>query len=130
VVSPRIGAAVRLGAGCGIICDVEVSAEVAAVLRRIIELLSRGDCDVAWSTYGTPGELRAEIEPIGEKAEAGITLDDAQREHLRFLFLPTGPVQETSLSSGWGAEFVSLAARLDRAMGRPGPPRQACGSSP
>ena len=100
------------------------------MLRRILELLSRDDADVTWSTCGTPGELRAQRQPIWEKAETGITLDDAQRARLRFLFLPAGPVQETSLSSGWGAELVSLAARLDRAMGRPGPPRRACGNSP
>ena len=32
------------------------------------------------------------------------------------LFLPTGPIQEVSLSSGWGDEFVALADRFDRAV--------------
>jgi len=31
------------------------------------------------------------------------------------LFLPTGPIQEVSLSSGWGNELVALADRFDRA---------------
>jgi hypothetical protein len=32
------------------------------------------------------------------------------------LFLPTGPVQEVSLSGGWGDEFVALADRFDTAV--------------
>ena len=31
------------------------------------------------------------------------------------LFLPTRPVQEVGLSSGWGDEFLELASRFDRA---------------
>jgi hypothetical protein len=27
--------------------------------------------------------------------------------------MPTGPLQELSLDSGWGAEFVDLADRFD-----------------
>jgi hypothetical protein len=34
---------------------------------------------------------------------------------MAILFLPTGPMQEVSLSSGWGDEFVALADRFDRA---------------
>ena len=34
------------------------------------------------------------------------------------LFLPTGPIQEVSLSSGWGDEFVALADRFDAAAAR------------
>jgi len=98
----------------GIIKEVHGEANLAAVLRRIVELLSRDDCDVAWSGYDTAENLRSEIEPL-EKAEAGSQLDDVELAQLRFLFLPTGPLQETSLSSGWGAEFVSLAARFDQA---------------
>jgi len=30
------------------------------------------------------------------------------------LFAPTGPIQEVSLSSGWGQEFLELAERFDK----------------
>jgi hypothetical protein len=36
--------------------------------------------------------------------------------HLAWLFATTGPLQEVSLRSGWGAEFLALAARFDAAM--------------
>ena len=32
------------------------------------------------------------------------------------LFLPTGPLQELSLDSGWGEEFVALVDRFDAAV--------------
>jgi hypothetical protein len=101
----------------GIMKDVQPSAELAAVLRRIAELLSRDDCDVGWSTYERPEEIRAEIEPLLEKADAGVALGDGERARLRLLFAPTGPLQEASISSGWGTEFLSLATRFDQPPG-------------
>jgi len=91
------------------------NAELAAVLRRIAELLSRPDVDTAWSGY-EPDELRSEIDSFLEKAGAGLPLDEAGRDRLRLLFAPTGALQETSLSSGWGQEFVALATRFDDAI--------------
>jgi hypothetical protein len=32
-----------------------------------------------------------------------------------WLFAPTGPIQEVSLSSGWGDMFLELAKRMDAA---------------
>jgi hypothetical protein len=32
---------------------------------------------------------------------------------LRTIFAPTGPLQELSLISGWGEEYLRLAAQLD-----------------
>ena len=37
---------------------------------------------------------------------------------LTVLFAPTGPIQEVSISSGWGEEFLSLAEQFDRAVSR------------
>jgi hypothetical protein len=37
-------------------------------------------------------------------------------DSLRVLFLPTGPIQEVSVSSGWGDAFLELANRFDAAM--------------
>jgi hypothetical protein len=79
---------------------VSSSTELAAVLRRIAELVGRNDVDTAWSTYEAD-ELRSEIGSFLQKAEAGLPLDDAERRHLQLLFAPTGPLQETSISSGW-----------------------------
>jgi hypothetical protein len=91
------------------------SVELVAVLRRIAELLSRDDVDTAWSGY-EPDELRSEIQSFLERAESGLPLDGAARGRLRLLFAPTGALQDTSLSSGWGEEFIALAGRFDDAV--------------
>jgi len=91
------------------------SAELVAVLRRIAELLSRHDVDTVWSGY-EPDELRSEIYSFLERAGTGLPLDEAGRDRLQLLFAPTGALQETSLSSGWGEEFVELATRFDEAV--------------
>jgi hypothetical protein len=37
------------------------------------------------------------------------------RLDMSMLFAPTGPIQEVSLSSGWGDKFIAVADRFDRA---------------
>ena len=39
-------------------------------------------------------------------------------EVLKLLFAPTGSIQEVSISSGWGQEFLSLSARFDEVIKR------------
>ena len=46
--------------------------------------------------------------------EAG---EPMRRIRLETLFAPTGPLQEVSVSSGWGEEFLNMARRFDAAMG-------------
>ncbi|MBW3570138.1 MAG: hypothetical protein KY467_03425 [Gemmatimonadetes bacterium] len=40
------------------------------------------------------------------------------RAAISVLFLPTGPLQETALRSGWGDDFVALARRCDAALAK------------
>ncbi|MEM9367524.1 MAG: hypothetical protein AAGD07_16145 [Planctomycetota bacterium] len=47
----------------------------------------------------------------GLKAVTSQTRPDADK--LTFLFLPTGPLQETSMSNGWADEFLTLSAEFD-----------------
>jgi hypothetical protein len=95
--------------------DVGDAAELAVVLRRIVRLLGRPGTDVLWSGYDSVAELRAEVEKYLVKIEAGEPFDDDEFLGLRVLFAPTGPLQETSISSGWAREFLDLAARFDAA---------------
>ena len=88
---------------------------MVAVLRRIAELLGRDDVDTAWSGY-EPSELRSEIQSFLERVESGRPLGGTARGRLRVLFAPTGALQDTSLSSGWGEEFIALAGRFDDAV--------------
>ncbi len=90
-------------------------AELAAVLRRLTELLSPGDHDSNdWSGY-TPAELRFEIQSFLDDTEAGRPIDKAGWRRLKLLFAPTGALQEDSLASGWGEEYIELSSRFDQA---------------
>jgi len=40
------------------------------------------------------------------------------RGDLSVLFAPTGLVQEVSISSGWGVEFLAIGSRFDAACQR------------
>ena len=35
------------------------------------------------------------------------------RQTLVMLFMPTGPLQELSIDSGWGEAFIDLSTRFD-----------------
>ncbi|WP_028063275.1 AN1-type zinc finger domain-containing protein [Solirubrobacter soli] len=56
-------------------------------------------------------DLRDELD--GHIAELRAGRGDTRS--MNILFLPTGPLQELSLDSGWGDEFVALADRFDLA---------------
>ena len=82
-------------------------------LREARELLARPDNEFAWSSWEDAlGALR-EIDGLILRIESG---DMPKRSELEFLFLPTGPIQEVSESSGWGEEFLSVANRFDKGV--------------
>jgi hypothetical protein len=85
------------------------------VLRSAIELLSLPDNEFAWSSWRDKGAAIAEIEGILALVEAG---ELPERSSVSVLFAPTGPIQEVSISSGWGEAFLKLAERYDRAEQR------------
>jgi hypothetical protein len=53
-------------------------------------------------------------EALAELRRAAIWYD----EQLDVLLLPTGSIEEVSLSSGWAHEFLELASRYDAAIAR------------
>lgn len=86
--------------------------ELIYVLTLARGLLLLPDNDFAWSSW--------------ENAEAAVRKVDSlinllrrnqlpPRGEMSVLFAPTGPIQEVSLSSGWGDAFLKIAERFDRA---------------
>ncbi len=86
--------------------------ELEAVLAEARALLARPDNDFCWSSWADQQAALAEIDMLIAKVRGGripkLTLD--------VIFMPTGPMQEVSLSSGWADEFLGLAQRYDDAM--------------
>lgn len=89
------------------------NAQLVKVLREARELLSRPDNDFGWSSWNSASDALREIDDLIARIEAhAIT----PRQTLEILFLPAGPIQEVSVSSGWGKEFLALAERFDTAI--------------
>jgi hypothetical protein len=82
---------------------------------RAREALAHPDNDFAWSSWRDANHALEEIDGIVTALRAGRVPDETQ---LQVLFAPTGPIQEVSLSSGWGDAFLRLADDFDAAMDR------------
>jgi len=83
------------------------------VLGEARGFLARPDNDFAWSSWHSAADALREIDGLISRITSG---DMPKRLDLEVLFAPTGPIQEVSLSSGWGNEFLSLAERFNAAM--------------
>jgi hypothetical protein len=91
-------------------------ADLAALLDIFSEvrtLLARPENDFDWSSWEDETDALAEIDGILTSLRAG---DLPDTMNLLILFAPTGPMQEVSLSSGWGNRFLELAERFDDAV--------------
>jgi hypothetical protein len=83
-----------------------------AVMRDTRRLLALPENDFSWSSWE---DQQAALTEIDEHIDA---LERGAVPNLSVLFLPTGPVQEVSVSSGWAQEFVRLAERFDHEIAK------------
>jgi hypothetical protein len=90
-----------------------MSAALLAVLRDAKALVTRESNDFAWSSWVDEADAAKELDEHIARLEKG---DASKAEDMRALFLPTGPMQELALNSGWSEEFLALADRFDAAM--------------
>jgi HAMP domain-containing protein len=82
--------------------------KLIAILREARAFLALEGNDFSWSSWRDQNQAISEIDTIRRELEKGSVPD------MRILFVPTGPIQEVSLSSGWGNEFLELANRFDK----------------
>jgi hypothetical protein len=91
----------------------EARRELRNVLLDARSLLARPGDNFDWSTW-------ADAEAALREVDGLIAVLDSDRLPSRLavsvLFAPTGPIQEVSISSGWGDEFLALASRCDAAV--------------
>jgi hypothetical protein len=83
-----------------------------AVMRDARKLLALPANDFAWSSWEDQQAALAEMD------EHINTLERGSVPNMSVLFLPTGPIQEVSVSSGWGEEFLRVAERFDREIAK------------
>jgi hypothetical protein len=89
---------------------------MAAVLRRTIQLLSQPDADVSFTPYRSADELLHQMAAHLRRVETVPDLSEVELAAVQMLFAPTGSLQDVSISSGRGDEFLVLAARFDEAV--------------
>jgi hypothetical protein len=108
---------------------VDLRAVTDALLEARI-FLARADSDYSWSSWEDTADAVAEIDALLAQLRDGVV----PAGQLAVVFGPTGPMQEVSLSSGWGDDFTSLADRVGTGLA-PGPAAAAefhcreCGAS-
>ena len=88
-------------------------AGLISVFEEARTLLALPDNDFAWSGWEDSEHALAEVDGILSQLRSGKI---PYRPKMSVLFAPTGPIQEVSLSSGWGQPFLELADRFDAAM--------------
>jgi hypothetical protein len=87
--------------------------ELLDVLRETRAMLARPENEFMWSSWEDADAALAEVDGLIERLEAGGL---PYRVAITILYAPTGPIQETAISSGWGDEFLVLADRCDAAV--------------
>lgn len=86
-----------------------------AIMEETRTFLTRPDNDFSWSTWKDATAALREIDDLISRLKQGAL---PPRLALTVLFLATGPIQEVSINSGWGKEFLSVAKRFDSAINR------------
>jgi hypothetical protein len=84
--------------------------EVSKILWQVKEKIT-DESDVLWTSYDTPQQLRHDIEQY--LSELRVDCKEGL-EKCKWLFAPTGTLQEHSMSNGWAEEYISLASQFDR----------------
>ena len=87
-------------------------ADLIEVLTRTRQLLLLPGNDFIWSSWDNAESAVREIDQFIQLLNDGKL---PPRIKLSVLFAPTGPIQEVSISSGWGKKFIVLAEQFDRA---------------
>lgn len=78
------------------------------IVEETRALLSSAGNDFSRTFWVDQDQAMSEIDAIITELENGLIPD------IGILFAPTGPIQEVSLSSGWGDKFSELADQFDK----------------
>jgi len=86
--------------------------KLIGILKETRALIGQAGNDFSWSSWRDQDQALLEIDKIIAELEGGSIPE------IGVLFAPTGPLQEVSLSSGWGNDFLELADRFDKEYAR------------
>lgn len=80
------------------------------VLESALELVELPGNDFCWSSWEDVGAAKVELESLLRLLRTGGV---PSRSSVSILFAPTGPLQEVSISSGWGEPLLKVTERFD-----------------
>ncbi len=89
------------------------AAKLIPVFEEARRLVALPDNEFIWSSWRDTEHALEEIDGI---LSALTSAEVPEGLSMRVIFAPTGPMQELSIDSGWGQEFLDLADRFDDAM--------------
>ena len=79
-------------------------------VNSLKNLLLLPGTDFLWSNYDNAQQLIQKLDCLVYELEQS---ERSAAEQLLFLLAPTGAIQEISLQSGWGNEFLAIAEVLE-----------------
>ena len=88
-------------------------AALIQVLQVTRAILLRPDNDFSWSRWKDQEAAVADFDDILRRIRAAETI---KLTELEVLYAPTGSLQEVSIESDWGDDFMKLSSRFDRAI--------------
>lgn len=91
---------------------------LVAVLEDVLKIVETETQDVSWAGgwWDEADDMTADLRDHLSRLRQA---DTSRMAELKVLFLPTGPLQEVSISSGWSTRYLDLAARFDAASNGP-----------
>lgn len=98
---------------CSVRANMANLGRLISVFEETRELLADPDNDFTWSSWVGREDALREMDGILSSLWCGVLPKSLS---MTVLYAPTGPIQEVSVNSGWGKEFLSLADRFDEAM--------------
>ncbi|OLT10339.1 hypothetical protein BJF79_26305 [Actinomadura sp. CNU-125] len=83
------------------------------IVEALLAIVQAGPQDLTWQhRYASEDELVCDLRDHAARLRRG---DASRLPDLRHLLLPTAPLCEIAISSGWSETYLTLANRLDEA---------------
>jgi|KBSSwiS6_1023812.scaffolds.fasta_scaffold20545_2 hypothetical protein len=83
--------------------------ELIDIINKVKAKIS-DNSDMVWTHYGNAKQLTDELRLYTQELQNG---NMSSLEKIKLLFLPTGTLQEHSISNGWRDEYLKLAEKFD-----------------
>lgn len=81
------------------------------IFNEIKDIVDNPNTDMTWTTYCNEKEFVQELDTLIDDFKKG---DRGCIDKLKWLFVPTGILQEISLSNGWGERYTELSEEFDK----------------